>query len=194
MDLHPSKSLAATLHPSGAVASFGPAHAPHAAARRRRARRRLAGLLGLVVAGLASLAVAQPAGAGTRYAVEFNGIGTYAVNDGAAEFVGVTTGRPVDGDHVGRLSAADGTLPVPGECEPADATFRVDGAKGRFLDMGISGTVCGLWVGTGNVVTHAFTGRYLVEAGKPKRFVGTDGFFEIRLTDDGRAVVFAIST
>jgi hypothetical protein len=93
--------------------------------------------------------------------------------------------------------AQDRTLPGPGECESADVTVSVYGA--RKLDFSLVGTgdVCGVDLQPpANIVTHVFTGTFEVygEATRPRRLEGIDGFYEIRLADDGTASVFAIDT
>lgn len=156
----------------------------------RRGRR--AALVAL--AALAALGSADTASARERYAVLFDGPGTSELVDGTAHLTGQATGQPFDGSYVAALAAADGTLPAPGECEPATVALALDGLRRNELALSATGDVCGQWTGPGNVVTHAFTGRYLIESGRPRRLVGTDGFIEVRLTVDGRGYVFAIST
>lgn len=100
----------------------------------------------------------------------------------------------MSGTYTGTLTAKDGTLPDPGECEPATAALRVDGAKRRFVELTAQGDVCGQWTDTVLRVTHVFTGRYDLTASVPQRLQGTDGFYEVRITDDGVSGVSAIDT
>jgi hypothetical protein len=158
----------------------------------RRARRGV--LVGLAVATLATAGLTDTATAAKRYAVQFDGPGTYVVVDGAAQLTGDATGRPYDGSYVGTLAADDGSLPAAGECEPATASLVLDGPRRKELALLAGGDVCGQWVGPNNAATHVFTGRYLVESGRPRRLVGSEGFLEVRLGVDGSSYAFAIST
>ncbi len=54
--------------------------------------------------------------------------------------------------------------------------------------------MCGRHLQPPYVVTHLFTGRYDIVSAWKKRFVDTEGFFEVSLANDGRAGVFAIDT
>lgn len=47
---------------------------------------------------------------------------------------------------------------------------------------------------TNSVVTHLFTGRYEVTGADRKKLIGTDGFFQVGLTLDGEASLFAVDT
>jgi hypothetical protein len=91
----------------------------------------------------------------------------------------------------------DRTLPAPGQCETATTTVTVYGRRGVDFTMIGSGDVCGLDVQPPtSIVTHAFTGTFEVygDGTRPRRLLGTDGFFEVRLAQDGTAHVFAIDT
>ena len=91
----------------------------------------------------------------------------------------------------------DRTLPAPGECERAFATMSAYGVRGVDLTMIGYGNVCGTWVHPGtSIVTHLFTGRYEVYGDEtaPKRLEGTDGWYEVRLAEDGTASAFAVDT
>lgn len=135
------------------------------------------------------------AGAQGRHKVNFDGSGTYfTADDGTAHLEGDAAGAPFDGTYSATLAAADGTLPAAGSCEPATAWLRLDGARGRFLELTSTATVCGQHLQPPFVVTHIFSSRYSVVASSKRNLVGTDGFFEIRLAVDGRSSVFAIDT
>lgn len=91
----------------------------------------------------------------------------------------------------------DRTLPGPGECEAAFATMSVYGAARTDFTMVGDGEVCGAWAQPPtSVVTHVLTGRYEVygDGTSPRRLVGVDGFYEVRLGGDGTASVFATDT
>ena len=92
------------------------------------------------------------------------------------------------------VGADDKTLPGPGECEGAIATLAAYGTRGVDISLISYGEVCGLYVQPPtSIVTHSFTGTYEVLEG-PRRLIGTDGFFDVRLGSNGTAGVFAIDT
>ncbi len=154
--------------------------------------RRFVGITALTMGVL--LTTVAPAGA-AKVKVDFRGGGSYVIlGDGSAALTGTATGEPLDGPYQATLVPTDGTLPEPGVCEPATATVRLEGAHNRFLDLTAGGRVCGQYLQPPNVVTEVFTGRYQVTAASRKPLVGTDGFLEVRLANDGRAFVFAIDT
>ena len=69
--------------------------------------------------------------------------------------------------------------------------------RGVDLTLVGRGEVCGTHVQPPtNIVTHVFTGTFEVygDRTRPRRLEGVDGFYEIRLADDGTASVFAIDT
>lgn len=148
---------------------------------------------GLAVAlALAPITTAQ---AGTKYKVDSGGQGTYTVGtDGAAVVTGTATGAPFDGRYRAVLRADDGTLPDPGQCEPGSATLRLDGPRGRYLELASDDEICGQFLQPPYVVTQLFTGRYDVTATSERRLRGGDGFLEIRLATEARASVFAVDT
>ena len=141
------------------------------------------------------LATVAPASAAGKPKVDFDGHGTYSMaGDGSAVLGGAATGEPFDGTYTATLSASDGTLPDAGACEEGTATVRLDGSRGRFLELVAAGDVCGKHLQPPYVVTHLFTGRYDVDSSWQKRFLGTDGFLEVYLATEGRAGVLAIDT
>ena len=151
----------------------------------------------VVLSALALTALLTTIGPATAASskVDTDGFGTYVVDgNGTAALTGTATGAPFDGTYTATLAAADGTLPDPGVCEPATATMRLDGTRGRYLELTSTDEVCGQWLQPPYVVTHVFTGRYTVTASSSRRLTGTDGFFEVRLATEGRAGVFAIDT
>ena len=160
----------------------------------RRRHRRGAALAVLGIAA-ATMSFALPATAAKPYPIDTTGMGTFVMDaDGSAHISGTSTGKPFDGPHAARLAAADGSLPLPGECEPATATLRLDGDRDRFVEMTATGTVCGKYPDATYVVTHSFTGRYVVEASTSRRLVGSTGFMSQLITVDGRSNVLAIAT
>lgn len=167
-------------------------HTPTPVTGRRHRRRTALAVLGIAVA---TLAVAQPTAAAKPYPIDSSGMGTFVMDtDGSAHISGTSTGKPFDGTHVARLAAEDGTLPLPGDCEPATATLRLDGSRDRFVEMTAAGTVCGEYPDATYVVTHSFTGRYVVHASTSRKLVGSTGFMSQLITVDGRSNVLAIAT
>src|SRR5262245_3756745 len=107
--------------------------------------------------------------------------GSYTTDgDGAARLTGAIAGDPFDGAYPATLTADDGTLPAPGECEVATATISVDGARKLHYEITGSGTVCGQWVDETYTVTQVFTGRYVVTDASQRKLAGTDGWYSIR--------------
>jgi hypothetical protein len=143
-----------------------------------------------LVAGTAS-----GAAAGGRHRVDSHSFGTYTVDGtGAAAIDATATGAPFDGVVTATLAADDGTLPAEGACEPATVTVRLDGSRERFVELTARDDVCGEYPTETYVVSHVFTGRYLVTDTSQRRLQGTEGFLSVRLAVDGRASVFAIDT
>ncbi len=155
--------------------------------------------LAAVAASLVALVVTADAGAAAkRPPIDALAVGTHVVSDdGSVEIDAVTVSYavPYTGPVRATLTPDDGSLPDPGACEPARATYRLDGEKGRHLEVASVGTVCGTWTQTGVSGTgHVYTGRYRVVSSSPKRFERTDGFHDVRLSDTGDASSFIIDT
>jgi hypothetical protein len=162
-------------------------------------------------AGIAALALAlthDPAAAsGHREskpdppAFVVSGTGTFTVRDNGDAVVNGTgelhrrrSRRSTDVQVAATVAADDKTLPGPGECEGAIATLSMYGARGVDMTLVGYGEVCGHHVQPPtSIVTHVFTGTYEVLDG-PRRLIGTDGFFEVRLGADTSAGAFAIDT
>ncbi len=93
------------------------------------------------------------------------------------------------------LTPDDGTLPDPETCEPASATITVTGDHRVAMKLVGTGSVCGFYPQEPtSIVTQVFTGRYDVVEARRTKVLGTDGFFEIRLANNGSASAFAIDT
>jgi hypothetical protein len=156
--------------------------------------------VGLLAAAstIAVLAVAAPVDAANRPPrpnVELSSTsGTFADASGNAVVTAEMDGTPFAGTATATLAALDGTLPAPGECEPATVSFHLDGRGRRSLDAEATGDVCGEFVQLPYITIQAFTGRYGVLDSTRRRIEGTDGFLEVRLGDDGSASLFLIDT
>jgi hypothetical protein len=139
----------------------------------------------LLVATTATAAGAVPP---PRIDLRSAGVGSYALDAaGSARLTGTVTGRPFDGGYTATLSADDGSLPEAGSCEPAAATLHVSGPRGKYVDLAAAGEVCGTWPDATYVVTHDFTGRYVVTDASARRLRGSDGWLGIVLATEGRA-------
>lgn len=153
-----------------------------------------AALIGTV---LLALVAATPASASPRPGIDLRGadVGSYVLDaDGTARLNGTVTGVPFDGAYTARLSSSDGSLPAPGECEPATAAVHVTGTRHRSLDLAATGEVCGEWADETYVVTHRFVGRYVVTDASVRRLRGTDGWTSLILATESRANIEAIDT
>lgn len=151
----------------------------------------------LALTALLLVAVAVPAGAAPKPRIDLRGatVGSYTLDDaGTANLSGAVTGIPFDGDYTATLAADDGTLPQPGDCETATATLHVVGPRDKHLTLAATGQVCGRWTDATYVVTHRFTGRYVVADTSERKVARTDGWMGIVLATEGRANVEAIDT
>jgi hypothetical protein len=144
------------------------------------------------------LAVAAPADAAQRPPrpkVDItSSTGTFTGLGGGALVSAQMDGKPFGGEATAVLLADDGSLPVPGACEPATVSFGLDGRARRFVSAAATGEVCGQFVQPPFIATQVFTGCYDVGDSSRRAIVGTDGFLEIRLGDDGSASLFLIDT
>ena len=160
----------------------------------QHARRRLAVA---ALAAAAALTLAAPVDATPKHkpAVDVGGQGTYVLTGpGSAVISGTAEGTPVDGPYRAVLTAADGTLPQAGVCEPGTGVVRIEDKK-KVLELRADGDVCGTFVNPPtSIVTHVFTGTYEVVDAPRKQLVGTDGFLELRLATNGVASMTALDT
>ena len=152
----------------------------------------------LVTTGLAAalaLAPVTSAQAAPRPAVNFDGSGPFTVRSGDVVVAnGSISGAPFDGRFRAALHPLDGTLPEPGVCEPARAAVQIDASRGRYAVLYGTGEVCGTYADSTYVVTHVFSSTYDVVSTSVRKLRGGDGWMEIRLTTDGRAVVTAFDS
>ena len=148
---------------------------------------------GAVVAGaLLVTTTGTAAGAAQPPRIDLRGaeVGAFTLDAaGSARLTGTVTGRPFDGGYTATLSADDGSLPEAGSCEPAAAALHVTGPRGKYVYLAATGEVCGTWPDATSVVTHDFTGRYVVTDASARRLRGTDGWIGIVLATEGRAEV-----
>jgi hypothetical protein len=165
----------------------------------RRVRRATAGLAmtAAALAGSVDPAWAAPNG------LTVNGMGTWEVRPWGDAGVNAAGDVQLNGGGRGRdvsvfanVGADDKTLPAAGECEGAITDVTVWGPGLDFTMIG-AGEVCGVHPqAPESIITHVFTGTfevYDVEKG-PRPLRGVDGFFEVRLAQDGTASVFAVDT
>ncbi len=152
----------------------------------------------LVTTGLAAalaLAPVTSAQAAKKPLVNFSGMGSYSINSaGTAVATGTVTGTPFNGTFSASLQALDGTLPDPGACEPGHGYIRMEGPRGQYAAFIGNANVCGQHLLPPNVVTQAFSGTYSVAVTSERKLRDGDGWFEIRLTVDGRATVSAFDS
>jgi hypothetical protein len=147
-----------------------------------------------VTAALA-LAPITSAEAAPKPQVNYSGMGSYSIiSNGNAVANGTGTGTPFNGSFQAALQPLDGTLPEPGVCEDGQATIRINGSRGRYAVLFGTGDVCGQYLQPPYVVTQVFTGRYTVVDSSERRLRGGDGWFEVRLANDGRASVTAFDS
>ncbi|HEU5082862.1 MAG TPA: hypothetical protein VFU14_05950 [Acidimicrobiales bacterium] len=171
-----------------------------------RGRLRIGAAVALALTVLAGPLAATGAGAAPKPkepALTVDGTGTWEIREWIDDVVVRGTGSLTSGGKTTDVLLAavvqtdDRTLPAPGECERAFATMSAYGVRGVDLTLIGIGDVCGTWVQPGvSIVTHVFTGRYEVYGKEtmPKRLEGTDGWYEVRLAEDGSASASAVDT
>jgi hypothetical protein len=139
------------------------------------------------VVGIAALVPAAAAEARCRPQVDYAGTGTYQMTelDQFARGVGRVRGTPFDGQVTFMLSADDGSMPAPGECEPGGANLAVTGRRHQELSAVSIGEICGQYVDDVYTVTQVFTGQYSIYE-STKRLKDTEGWIEIRLATGDR--------
>jgi hypothetical protein len=174
----------------------------------RRALRAVAGGVVAATVLLPQLDSAGTASAGEKPkppALTLSGTGTWVVREsigdalvnGTGELQGRNSRGAKDVLVAAAVGADDHTLPGPGECEGAITTVSAYGVRGVDFTMIGVGEVCGVHPQPPtSIVTHVFTGTFEVYdvPGGPRRLLGVDGFFEVRLADNGTASVFAIDS
>lgn len=134
----------------------------------------------VVLAAALGAATSTPALAGPKPRVTLSSQGGELTlgQDGSATVSGPVAGAPFDGQYTAVLTADDGSLPEPGDAEPATATVTIIGSRGQQLVLTGTGTVTGEWVGPNAALTHKFTGRYTADS-TLRRVDGTDGWYSV---------------
>jgi hypothetical protein len=140
----------------------------------------------------------------TAPALTLGGTGTWQIREWINDVVVNGTGELSERNGRTRevlvaavIQTDDRTLPAAGECESAFATMSAYGVRNVDLTLVGMGEVCGTYVQPPtSIVSHVFTGTFEVygDETSPRRLEGVDGFYEIRLADNGTASVFAIDT
>lgn len=117
---------------------------------RSRTTRHLRALAAVTAVGMAAVIGTGTPAAATPAQALFVGGGGIAADDGSGGIVVEGPGlvnekhlrTVLDATVRATMSAADGTLPGIGECEPASATVVVDGERDADLTLSSTGTVC----------------------------------------------------
>jgi hypothetical protein len=92
------------------------------------------------------------------------------------------------------MAAADGSLPAVDECEPATATFVIDGQRDADLTLSGPGTVCTVRNSFFPAyITVEFDGQHQVVDAKRPQLRGTTGSFSIAITPGGFTSLYADS-
>lgn len=126
------------------------------------------------VAATATLAVASPAHAASRLSMA--GTGTSEVGTTSVTVAGELSGSPVSGAYAGTVTVPGG-VPAVGECAPAHAELRVDGADGATITLASDGEVCSTIVPW---VLQDFRGRFTVTDYSRRGWKNITGFLEVR--------------
>lgn len=156
----------------------------------------------LGVAALLTLAATTTAGATPLYSpstVEVGGGGPWAASDdgdilvtGPALVLDWRKGDRLPATLTATLQPADGTLPEPDTCEPATATFIVEGERYATMTMAGAGTVCAVVVPFAPwIVTQEFDGIYTIIDSPRHTLRGDEGSFSLTLTQTGYASAHA---
>jgi hypothetical protein len=157
------------------------------------------GVAALLVLGSTSTASAERRDKPTT--VSMSGSGPWVANDGGD----IVVAGPADvldwhnGDHLPATLTATmhpegGTLPEPGTCKPASASFVVDGDRFADTTMVGTGTLCAVVVPVAPwIVIQEFQGIYeITEAGR-RNLLGEDGSFSMSLLQIGWGTAHATS-
>ena len=88
----------------------------------------------------------------------------------------------------GSVRTQSGQNPLPGTCVPGDAAMVVDGPRQRHVAFVTVGEACRL----SDDSATAYVGWFDLWDSTPHRLDDIQGMIDIRLLDDGRAVVSAV--
>lgn len=138
------------------------------------------------VTAATTLAIAGPAAASSRLSMA--GTGTSEVGTTTVTVAGELSGSPVSGPYAGTVSVPGG-VPAVGECAPAHAELRVDGAGGATITLASDGEVCSTIVPW---VLQDFRGRFTVSDYSKRGWRSINGFLEVRALN-GLSDVYATS-
>ncbi len=145
-------------------------------------------VLGLAV-GLATLPMATTATASSNEArIAVRATGTITDEGWRYTLHGTATGRPFPGELFGVMRPQTGTWPAPGSCTSGDASVVVNGPERKRLDLVTVGDVCRL----SDDSAYVFIGQFDSYGSTPRRLNDIQGTIDIRVTDDGQAIVTAI--
>jgi len=148
----------------------------------------------VALGGLLTLALAAPAAAGGNGATDVftvGGGGIYTVADDGSVVLdqgqALVTDRRVremlDATLSVVLATDDGTFPEPDACEPASATFVVEGQRDVAMTLEGTGTYCARRHPVfPTFVERRFEGRYVVTDAKRPMLRGDEGTFSVTLS------------
>ncbi len=143
--------------------------------------------LGLAV-GLAILPMATAAASSNDARIAVRADGTITDEGWRYTLHGDATGRPFAGELFGVMRPQTGSWPAPGSCQSGDANVVVDGPERKELVLNAVGDVCRL----SDDSAYVFIGQFDSYGSRPRRLNDIQGTIDIRVTDDGQALVTAI--
>lgn len=151
-----------------------------------RPRKTLALAIGIAALPIAATATATASSRDPRVTVRGNG----TITDEGWRYTlhGTATGRPFDGELFGTMRAQTGSWPEPGTCKSGNASIVIDGADRRELSFVTVGDVCRL----SDDSAYVFIGQFDTTDSTPRRLNNIQGTIDIRVADDGAAIVTAI--
>jgi hypothetical protein len=103
-------------------------------------------------------------------------------------FEGTAAGQPFGGKAFGAMRTQSGIWPTAGTCMNGGASLVVDGPGRKELAFVTVGDVCRL----SDDSAFVFVGQFDTFGSTPRRFDNIQGTIDIRVTDDGHAVITAV--
>ncbi len=152
-----------------------------------------AGVLGVATVlalGVSNPVAAEPAGTATLYVggggvAEVDGTGAVVV-EGPALVQNKHLRDMLDATIRATMTAVDGTLPDVDKCEPASATFLVDGERDSDMTLTSQGTVCRVRNAFFPAyITVEFDGQHDVVEAKRPQLRGVTGSLSMTITPGG---------